>query len=67
MALKCEWCGGIETPFTKLNIENYGENKFICQKCYQEIEQSTLTRLTKKERALYNFLKNISEMWNNEM
>jgi len=51
MALKCEWCGGIEAPFTKLNIETYGENKFICQKCYRELER--------EQKAF--------EVWSNEM
>jgi len=37
--LSCHWCGGSDTPFIKMNIENYGENKFLCNKCYRELER----------------------------
>jgi len=38
MTLICYWCDGNEAPFTKLNIEQYGDNKFICSLCYRTLE-----------------------------
>ena len=38
MTMVCEWCKGKEAPFSKLNIEHYGDNKFICKKCIKTLE-----------------------------
>lgn len=37
--LKCHWCESSEAPFTKLNIETYGDNKFICRSCYKNLDK----------------------------
>ena len=38
MKIRCEWCGGRETPFRKLNPDLYGEDTFICEDCYKGLE-----------------------------
>ena len=40
--IKCQWCKGMQTPFHKINVYMYGNHRFICEKCYKELEQQQL-------------------------
>jgi len=46
--IDCHWCNGTQLPFHKLNIDMYGDNCFLCDKCYQELEKQQ--RLFEKEK-----------------
>lgn len=34
----CAWCGGSTLPFHQLNVQMYGNHRFICDNCYKELE-----------------------------
>jgi len=38
MKLHCQWCGSSKAPFHKLNVYMYGNERFICEDCYNELE-----------------------------
>ena len=37
--INCQWCRGKTLPFHKLNVHMYGNYRFICEKCYKELEE----------------------------
>ena len=37
--IKCSWCGGTETPFHLINVYVCGNKRFICEKCYKQLEE----------------------------